>query len=166
MSNSQELPAGVPELTREELNWLILICDEPDSESDLLAAYALGAQRAAEARLDAIPEGCTPADAAVLRDVNHQLAAEVEALRADAERWRMQIALDEEALRQPKSRKMQQCLDAFNEALDMGLIREAAIDAAIKDAAWSGVTTYMLGVTPEEEAEWQRKSDELDARRP
>ena len=41
-----------------------------------------------DALLAAIPEGCTPADAATLRAANHQLAAERDALRADAERYR------------------------------------------------------------------------------
>jgi hypothetical protein len=35
-----------------------------------------------DALLAAIPEGCTPADAAMLREANHQLAAERDALAA------------------------------------------------------------------------------------
>lgn len=65
-----QLPAGVPELSAEEMD--ALAPSMYRSPSGLSAVYALGAQRAAEAQSAELS----------------RLQAEVEALRADAERYR------------------------------------------------------------------------------
>ncbi len=95
------------------------------------SAYAMEAER--DALLAAIPEGCTPADAAMLREANHQLAAERDALRADSERWRSLYAraineangLTNYVEDRPELRRAEKQLEAIQ--------REArAIDAAMK----------------------------------
>ena len=54
--------------------------DMERAAAELRRLAAVEAER--DALLAAIPEGCTPADAAMLREANHQLAAERDALAA------------------------------------------------------------------------------------
>ncbi len=99
--------------------------------AELRRLAAVEAER--DALLAAIPEGCTPADAAMLREANHQLAAERDALRADSERWRSLYAraineangLTNYVEDRPELRRAEKQLEAIQ--------REArAIDAAMK----------------------------------
>ena len=79
MSTNTKVEMLADEL-HEDIAGLVRMVEDHRRVSREAAAGYLALEKERDALLAAIPEGCTPADAAVLREANHQLAAECEAL--------------------------------------------------------------------------------------
>lgn len=127
MSNSQELPAGVPELSLEDVRG---ICGVARIYLLERRCYALGAQRAAEAR--PLGAAIAPEHDEAMRAMAEKALREFEALRADAERyrWLRQGDNDEEVLRFHEWAK-EVCVDPPPMYLPRLERLDAKIDAAI-----------------------------------